>query len=421
MIDRKTITKENLINLIQNSKTMEDAASKLGVDRRTLLRLREKFGVVHISANVNNKHEVRYEEEIKQPTLNEALGRIPEVSKTPWTGVHLSDVPKEDILYKGDCYISGSALPKSITQLNLNADNNLNLLRKVLVDNLPKEEKKKPSLEKFTGFIGKKTREVEMEAIQSKLLIDTNDYTHVVISDCQVSPGVDTSYLEWIGKYIAYVKPQRIICLGDFADMKSLYNYKKESFDSEEYKADVKSAKDAMAILMKPILEEIAKTEWKPSLDLTLGNHEHRITKVAKADKKIGSFISVDDLEYEKYGWTVHDFLVPVTLDGIAYCHYFTATNMGAPIPSAKNLVDRKHMSCVMGHRQHYETHRASRPDGTTIVGLLAGSSYVHDEDYLGPQNNDYSRQIWVLNNIDRGSFTPVPIELKQLKRVYGN
>jgi uncharacterized protein involved in tolerance to divalent cations len=390
MIDRKTITKENLISLIQSSKTMEDAAVKLGVDRRTLLRLREKFGVVHVSANVNNKHEVRYEEEIKQPTLNEALGRIPEVKP-------------------------------SLREINLNADNNLNLLREVLVVNLPKEEKKKPSLEKFTGFIGKKTKEVEMEAIKSKLLIDTNDYTHIVISDCQVSPGVDTSYLEWIGKYIAYVKPQRVICLGDFADMKSLYNYKKENFDSEEYKADVKSAKDAMAILMKPILEEISKGEWKPSLDLTLGNHEHRITKVAKSDKKIGSFISVDDLEYEKYGWTVHDFLVPVTLDGIAYCHYFTATNMGAPIPSAKNLVDRKHMSCVMGHRQHYETHRASRPDGTNIVGLLAGSSYVHDEDYLGPQNNDYSRQIWVLNNIDRGSFTPVPIELKQLRRVYGN
>ena len=311
-------------------------------------------------------------------------------------------------------------LQEYIPTVKKQAEDNLNLMKEVLVNNLPKEEAK-PKLEKFNK-LSNTVNQKELESLESNSLVDSTLMTHVVIPDCQIKPGVDTSFLDWIGKYIAHIKPNRIICLGDFADMQSLYNYKKESFDSAQYKEDINSAIDAMEILMSPIRDEMRKCpDWKPTFDFTLGNHEYRITKVANTDKKIGSFISVDDLRYEKFGWTVHDFLKPVILDDIAYAHYFTATNMGAPIPSAKNLVDRKHMSCVMGHRQNWEMHRTGRPDGTEIRGLLAGSCYLHDEDYLGYQNNDYSRQIWVLNNIHKGSFNPIQVELKQLKRVYGN
>jgi len=407
MYNKNTITKEELINLIQSSKTMEDAASKLEIDRRTLLRLREKFGIVHISANVNKKTEEYFSDPSLLDVEKEKDGWLTEEElEEAWRGVP-EDVRK-------------MFMDHAPTNIRKEAEDNLSLMKEVLVNNAPKEEVK-PKLESFTKIAEKQSKQIELKALESNLLIDTNDYTHIVIPDCQISPGVPTEFLEWIGKYIAHIKPKRVICLGDFADMKSLYNYKKESFDSNEYKADIESAIDAMEVLMRPILDEMKKTDWKPSLDFVLGNHEHRITKVSNTDKKIGSFISVDDLRYKKFGWTVHDFLVPAILDNIAYAHYFTSTNMGAPIPSAKNLVDRKHMSCVMGHRQNWEMHRTDRPDGTSIVGLLAGSCYLHDEEYLGPQGNNYSRQIWVLNNIDRGSFTPVPIELKQLKRVYGN
>lgn len=394
MIDKNTITRENLIELIQSSKTMEDAASKLNIDRRSLLRLREKFGIVHISANVKTTMETDDKSFISEDLNQQAWNEVPEEIR--------------------------NQLQEYIPTAKKQAEDNLNLMKEVLVNNLPKEEAK-PKLEKFNK-LSNTVNQKELESLESNSLVDSTLMTHVVIPDCQIKPGVDTSFLDWIGKYIAHIKPNRIICLGDFADMQSLYNYKKESFDSAQYKEDINSAIDAMEVLMRPIMEAMARDfDWKPTFDFTLGNHEHRITKVANTDKKIGSFISVDDLRYKKYGWTVHDFLKPVILDDIAYAHYFTATNMGAPIPSAKNLVDRKHMSCVMGHRQNWEMHRTGRPDGTEIRGLLAGSCYLHDEDYLGYQNNDYSRQIWVLNNIHKGSFNPIQIELKQLKRVYGN
>jgi len=63
-----------------------------------------------------------------------------------------------------------------------------------------------------------------------------------VIPDCQVKPGVDLSYLTWIGKYLAEKKPDVIVCIGDFADMESLslYDVGKKSFEGRTYKADLR-------------------------------------------------------------------------------------------------------------------------------------------------------------------------------------
>ena len=45
---------------------------------------------------------------------------------------------------------------------------------------------------------------------------------HLIIPDCQVRPGDDLSFLNWIGQYIIDKKPDVIVHLGDFADMPSL-------------------------------------------------------------------------------------------------------------------------------------------------------------------------------------------------------
>ncbi len=382
MFNYKTITKEQLVNLIQTSKSMDDVAKKLNVDRKTIYRLRHQFDIVNVQANSIKA--------IQEENSRDSFDIIRDILKSNAPKV---EIQEEEFLF----------------------DDEVPILWDV-IEELEEQSKK--------AALANKSSELNLtnniKHLNEQLLIDESTTTHVVIPDCQVKPGVDTTYLEHIGKYIAKIKPTRIICIGDFADMVSLYNYKKENFDSAEYMNDIVAAKDAMEVLMKPIrLAMQEDSNWKPTFDLTLGNHEERISRVAKADKKLSAFISIDNLSYDKAGWTVHDFLKPVVLDDIAYCHYFTSTGMGAPIATARNLIFKKHMSCVMGHRQHWDMHREARPDGTGIVGLLAGCCYTHDEEYLGHQDNNYSRQIWVLNDINNGSFNPIPITTKQLAKAF--
>lgn len=248
------------------------------------------------------------------------------------------------------------------------------------------------------------------------------DRTHIVIPDCQVKSGVDITYLSSIGNYIAKKKPDVIVCIGDFADMPSLsvYDLGKKSFEGRRYKSDIASTIEGMTLLMSPIQREMEKDpNWKPELHLTIGNHEERILRAINSDPKLDGTISMDDLMYKEFGWTVHDYLVPVVVDGIAYSHYFTSGAMGRPVSSASALVRKKHQSAVMGHAQDWAIHREVKADGTPIIGLFVGACYLHDEDYLGPQGNNYGRQIWVLHEVKNGSFLPKPVSLKYLQEHY--
>ncbi len=241
---------------------------------------------------------------------------------------------------------------------------------------------------------------------------------HLVIPDAQVKPGVDTSYLEWVGNYIAVKQPDKIICIGDFADMPSLSSYDvgKKSFEGRRYTNDVESVKEAMAKLMKPIK---ALRKYKPQLHFTLGNHENRINKVVNSDPKLEGVLSVDDLGFSAHSWNVHNFLDVVVLDGIAYSHYFTSGVLGKPVSSATALLVKKHMSCVMGHVQDRQIAFGRRADGKSMTAIFAGTCNLHNEDYLGPQGNQYWRGIWMLHEINDGSFDEMPVSLEYLRKKY--
>jgi hypothetical protein len=178
-----------------------------------------------------------------------------------------------------------------------------------------------------------------------------------------------------------------------------------------------------MNTFLKPIEDEMLRLkrnkekQWKPRLILTLGNHEERINRAIEEDRKLDGLISVADLPY--YVWEVHPFLEIVTIDGINYSHYFTSGVMNRPCTSARQMLVKKHMSCVQGHVQTMDIATDYRADGSTITGLFAGCCYEHDEDYLTKQGNNYFRGVHMLYEVDKGSFYHHAISLKYLEKKY--
>lgn len=206
----------------------------------------------------------------------------------------------------------------------------------------------------------------------------------------------------------------------------SSYDVGKKSFEGRRYTSDVAAVKRGMDLLFKPLLEFNTRARknrtrrYWPELHLTLGNHENRIERAVENDPKLDGVLSTKDLGYLDYGWTVYPFLDVVILDGVAYSHYFTSGVLGRPVPNARQLVMKKHMSCVMGHVQNWEMHREVRADGVPVIGLFVGSCYTHNEDYLGPQGNNYDRGLWVLHEVKDGSFQPMYVSLDYLEKKYG-
>jgi hypothetical protein len=160
-----------------------------------------------------------------------------------------------------------------------------------------------------------------------------------------------------VGKYIAAKQPDVVIQIGDFNDLESLSSWDKgkKSHEGKRYRKDCEAGYRALEALLTPIAKQ---RNYSPRLVLTLGNHEHRIDRAVEGSAELEGTMGVEDLKYEEFGFEVHEFLKVVTIDGIAYSHFFPRSGTGKVVqtrngaPSARAQLVREGRSCTSGHQQ---------------------------------------------------------------------
>ena len=237
---------------------------------------------------------------------------------------------------------------------------------------------------------------------------------HIVIPDVQAKPGVPLEHLDWVGQYIAEKQPDVVVCIGDFADMEALSKYDVGTIrgENKRLQKDLIVAREAMDRLVG----RWAGGDYKPEMHLTMGNHEERLDRFANEHPYLEEVVGTHMLNYERWGWKVHPFLKPVTLDGVDYCHYFISGKKGYPVSSANAMRTKRTRSSIMGHAQQTEV--AFDPLSHQWF-IFCGVCNLHDEHYLGPQGNDYRRQILVLHEVEDGRFDPMFVSLRFLQKAY--
>jgi hypothetical protein len=250
----------------------------------------------------------------------------------------------------------------------------------------------------------------------------------VVIPDLQIRPDVDYSFVEWIGKYTAEQRPDYIVQIGDWADFPSLSSYDKgkKSFEGRRLKADIDAANESIAMLTAPIEAEIKALRakgisWKPEKHVTLGNHCERLNRLSSNAAEFDGLVTLDDLQFAKYGWQTHPFLEVLILEGVAFSHYFPSGVMGRPCPNAKVQLARAGMSIVTGHQQVRDVARSKRADGAELVSIIAGCGYPENaaDEYLTPIARKCWRGVIVLNEVKYGAFDEMFVSLNYLEKKY--
>lgn len=252
-----------------------------------------------------------------------------------------------------------------------------------------------------------------------------NDVVHVVMPDTQTKYGVPFDHIDWFVKYVIEKfegRPNvKIIMLGDWYDMPSLSSYDRKGgklMEGRRYTTDIRYGNQAWQKL-KPLEEAAARNGWE--LHFFMGNHEHRITRASEQDAQLEGLVTLDDLDVVREGvWKVHPFLKVVFLDGVAYSHYFVNRMSGRPLAGQSMDARIKTIghSFTMGHQQGrwYGSRETLRG---VHQGLVVGSFYLHDEDYLGYQGNNHWRGIVICYDVRQGDYDPKFVSLNSLCKRY--
>ena len=135
---------------------------------------------------------------------------------------------------------------------------------------------------------------------------------------------------------------------------------------------------------------------------------------------ELSGFVGYELLELEENGWEVHDFLKPVEIEGIYFCHYMQNHFTGKPLAgTALNQLKTVGRSFVVGHKQVLDVAMLPAIDGMMRIGIVAGAAYPFDESYKGYQGNNHWRGIFLLHNTKEGYGDPCFVSLDYLKKRY--
>ena len=246
--------------------------------------------------------------------------------------------------------------------------------------------------------------------------------THIILPDPHAHPDHNNDRFSDIGEFVYKTRPDHLVCLGDWADLPSLSSYDRgtKGFEGKRYAKDLECAIDAQEKFFKPIKQ----MKTPPKMWMLIGNHEHRITRAVDANAaQLDGIISIDDLQYEDFGWEVinYDGSTPgiLHLDGVAYAHYFTSGVMGRPISGehpAYSLLTKQYQSCTAGHIHTADYAVRTNAEGRRIHALIAGCAIDQWCSWAGEANRLWRPCVVVKRDVDKGDYDLQFVSLSALK-----
>lgn len=256
----------------------------------------------------------------------------------------------------------------------------------------------------------------------------------LVIPDTQVRPGVDTSHFTWLARLVLERRPDVLIHLGDHWDMPSLGSYESAASKvahERDVLADIEAGNEAWATFNRELKawnrQRPSRRRYRPKRWLLRGNHDGesnggRIGRALVDQPWIRGLLEAHPLEAK--GWESVPFLVPLDVAGVRYSHFFPQNSRGRVTqsrrgaPSAHAQVQRVGMSCTAGHQQGLDVSQRVGAHGRQR-GVIAGSFYRHEEEYLTPQGNEHWHGVLLKHHCVEGDYDLEEVSMAQLERRY--
>lgn len=215
------------------------------------------------------------------------------------------------------------------------------------------------------------------------------------IPDAHARPGENLRRFTHLGRMVASLRPEAIVCVGDWWDLPAFSRYDKgrRSAEGRRWAADRDAGFKAMDLFVEPWA---GAAKYRPEMVFTHGNHEARADEVAESSPELHGAVGTAQLEVERWGWTAHKFGEIVDVHGYAVSHYLPNGIMGRPISGvmlARSLVLKSLCSAVQGHSHLAGAHTETDVLGRKLQGLSLGC-YIDPSDPPDGWNRQ-TKRLW--------------------------
>ena len=253
--------------------------------------------------------------------------------------------------------------------------------------------------------------------------------TAIVWSCAHSDPKTKNERFTWLGNLIYDIRPDYVIDLGDFYDMRSLNSYdtsNPKGVVSQNYEKDIEQGLDAQERIRHLFVKNKKK---RPTFYGFEGNHEYRIKKAIDRDPRLqGSKygISFKHLEtdrfYDEYTEYKHSAPDIREIDGVLYAHYFSSGGYGRAISGvhhAYTLTQNLNHSATCGHSHKKDIYFKDGSYPIPIIGNVVGCFKGDDEPWAGQSNREWAKGVVIKRNIDQGNYDYQWVSMDSIKAEY--
>ena len=237
----------------------------------------------------------------------------------------------------------------------------------------------------------------------------------LVISDSHINPGNEHDAVDlWyrLGKYCTKTQPDLIVHLGDVADLSS-QAWRVAARGSYTLEEEAKSVVNVLTAFEEAIEEynrvqrKMKKKQYRPHKYLTLGNHDVR-----------NGVTVIEDI-FTNEGWEVIDYLEPLCLRGIYFCHCMAKGLSDQMCVSAQELLENWCCDIVVGHGHHKDFYEGySLAQHKQITALKCPAFTLSHYDWAKQTEYKWSRGF---TEIEPGFFGHMSFVWKDLTCLYKN
>lgn len=254
--------------------------------------------------------------------------------------------------------------------------------------------------------------------------------TAVVFTCAHSDPKVNNDRFTWLGNLIYDVRPDLVVDLGDFYDMRSLNTYDTrypQAIVNQSYQADIEHGNDAQERIRHRF--KMMKRK-RPTFIGFEGNHENRIKKALANDPRLEGDrfgVSFKHLQTDQWYDEYHPYKDSAPslafYEGVLFGHYLGAGAFGRALSSRHQgaaMVDKMGCSVTVGHSHKLHYFRKEEAYPHPLNGLVAGCFKGADEPWAGQANREWTKGVVVKTSLENGNYDFRWISLKALEKEYG-